>query len=71
MSEFDYDNYISPCINICKLDVDEKYCIGCYRTTLEIKSWFRLSREEKLRIMADCKERGGSNRPKMSDGNGV
>jgi predicted Fe-S protein YdhL (DUF1289 family) len=52
MNKFDYDNYISPCRNICKLDVDGKFCIGCYRTTDEIGGWKRFSKEEKLTVMA-------------------
>lgn len=64
MSGFDYDNYISPCKNICKLDIDENYCIGCHRTRLEIKSWFRYSKDEKLKIMEVCKEREKNGFPK-------
>ncbi len=64
MSGFDYDNYLSPCKNICKLDVDEQFCIGCYRTTGEIKSWFRLNREQKLAIMEECKSREKNGFPK-------
>jgi uncharacterized protein len=64
MADFDYDQYISPCKNICRLDLDENYCIGCYRTKLEIKSWFRLTREEKLKTMEICKEREKTGFPK-------
>lgn len=29
----------SPCIDICKIDEDTGYCLGCYRTKQEIKQW--------------------------------
>jgi len=52
MTEFDYDNYLSPCKDLCKLDYDKTYCTGCYRTVDEKKKWFQYSREEKLKIMS-------------------
>lgn len=57
MAGFDYDNYISPCKNICKLDADRKFCIGCYRTVEERKNWYKYSKEEKLEIMSILPER--------------
>jgi predicted Fe-S protein YdhL (DUF1289 family) len=64
MSPLDYDKYLSPCKNICLLDPDEKYCTGCLRTKKEISSWWRFSREEKLSIMDDLKEREKHGYPK-------
>ena len=57
MSGFDYDNYISPCKDICRLDSDGKFCIGCYRTDDEIRGWRKYTREEKLEIMSILPER--------------
>ena len=57
MAGFDYDSFISPCRDICKLDVDEKFCIGCYRTKDEIGSWKTFSKEEKLAVMDILPER--------------
>ncbi|MEA3446212.1 MAG: DUF1289 domain-containing protein [Bacteroidota bacterium] len=57
MSKFDYENYISPCRDKCRLDVDKKFCIGCYRTKDELKAWKHLSKEEKLVIMKIIPER--------------
>lgn len=61
---FDYDNYISPCKDICIMDVDDHYCVGCYRTKSEIKKWYKFSKEEKLAIMEqlDSREQNGFNR---------
>jgi uncharacterized protein len=64
MAGFDYDNYISPCKNICTTDVDNKFCIGCYRTVPEIKAWFRYTKEEKLAIMDELPEREKHGYPK-------
>ena len=55
-SDFDYDNFISPCIDKCKLDVDQKYCIACKRTLEERRNWKYYSKEEKLRIMENLKK---------------
>ena len=54
---FDYDNFISPCKDICSLDVDGHFCIGCYRTKEEIASWKDFSKKEKLIIMDILPER--------------
>ena len=50
-SNFDYDSYISPCKDLCKLDVDKKYCIGCKRTITELKNWKNYTKETKMHIM--------------------
>ena len=40
----------SPCINICKYDISNNYCTGCFRTPAEISKWFYLSEEERSKI---------------------
>ncbi|NOZ45715.1 MAG: DUF1289 domain-containing protein [Chlorobi bacterium] len=55
--KFDYDNYISPCIDKCRLDVDKTYCIACKRTVEEKKNWKTYTKEEKLKIMEELKSR--------------
>jgi uncharacterized protein len=47
----------SPCIKVCTLDPETGLCEGCGRTREEIARWFRLSEEERLRIMAELPER--------------
>jgi predicted Fe-S protein YdhL (DUF1289 family) len=47
----------SPCVRVCLLDPETGLCEGCGRTREEIGQWFRLSEEERLRIMADLPER--------------
>lgn len=47
----------SPCKNICVLDQDNGYCIGCFRTIEEISKWQMLSYIDKERIIEQCKVR--------------
>lgn len=44
------DSYVSPCIQICKLD-ESNICVGCKRTKEEITKWMRYSHEERMAIM--------------------
>ncbi|KLK92688.1 DUF1289 domain-containing protein [Microvirga sp. KLBC 81] len=47
----------SPCIRVCTLDPETGLCEGCGRTREEIGRWYRLTEEERLRIMAELPER--------------
>ncbi len=47
----------TPCVRVCTLDPETGLCEGCGRTREEIGTWFRLSEEERLRIMAELPER--------------
>ena len=29
-----------PCIGVCKLDRNDKYCVGCGRTTDQIRDYY-------------------------------
>lgn len=49
----------TPCINICRMDEDNRYCIGCFRTLEEIKQWATLSETERQTIMAQLDTRSG------------
>jgi len=42
----------SPCISVCRLDLDEAICLGCGRTLDEIAAWSRLGSESRRQIMA-------------------
>ncbi|MFZ9649417.1 MAG: DUF1289 domain-containing protein [Fluviibacter sp.] len=46
----------SPCVNICRMDTDNHYCVGCWRTLDEIRLWSTMSAEERqgvLDLLAD------------------
>ena len=40
---------VSPCINICTLQDD--FCIGCGRSTLEIAEWAKATMKRKKEIL--------------------
>ncbi len=48
---------LSPCINVCIINAETGFCLGCYRTRGEISEWPQLAHAEKIRIIADLKER--------------
>ena len=43
---------LSPCILICQLDASRTYCVGCQRTTAEIRDWQSLSEDAKRELLA-------------------
>ena len=47
----------SPCKNICRMDDDDKFCIGCHRTTNEIKNWSHYSTNIKLKLIKELRTR--------------
>jgi predicted Fe-S protein YdhL (DUF1289 family) len=49
----------TPCINICRMDEQNRFCIGCFRTLDELKRWSGMTEEERLAIMAQLDERAG------------
>lgn len=49
----------TPCINICHMDEQNRFCIGCFRTLDELKRWSGMTEEERLAIMAQLDERAG------------
>lgn len=46
------DYVSSPCINLCQLDADGRFCRGCFRSLDEIAAWSRVSNAEKRAIVA-------------------
>jgi len=51
------DEVASPCQNICQIDPQTGYCVGCLRTIDEITDWLEMSNEEKRRLLAQLGER--------------
>ncbi len=52
----------SPCTSICMLN-DEDVCVGCYRTSQEIREWSYLDRDQRLDVLVRCGERNQKNNP--------
>jgi uncharacterized protein len=42
----------SPCIRLCTMDVQDRYCLGCARTRAEIASWWGMPDAEKRQVLA-------------------
>jgi predicted Fe-S protein YdhL (DUF1289 family) len=42
---------ISPCVRICTIDDDKRFCVGCGRTLEEIGRWTSYSEAERRQIM--------------------
>ncbi|CAE6702971.1 hypothetical protein R69927_03147 [Paraburkholderia domus] len=42
----------NPCINICRMDHNDKFCQGCWRTLPEISRWDRMSDQQKADVAA-------------------
>lgn len=38
----------SPCVNVCVIHTGTGFCLGCYRTAEEIKTWSKLNSEERV-----------------------
>ena len=47
----------SPCIRVCVMDGDKRYCLGCWRTLDEITRWGTMSEEEHAQVMASLAKR--------------
>ena len=43
--------YITPCVQVCRIDVESKVCRGCGRTIDEIREWMSYTEEERMAIM--------------------
>lgn len=54
------DTLANPCINICRMDLANRFCQGCSRTRLEIGSWPRMSDAERAQILAALPARRAS-----------
>jgi len=42
---------LSPCINVCQVDVERGWCTGCLRTLDEIADWSQSSDAEKRAVL--------------------
>lgn len=41
----------SPCIGLCQMDGQRRYCMGCGRTLNEIATWSRMSVDDKRAVL--------------------
>jgi len=47
----------SPCMGVCRMDVDGKLCVGCLRTLDEVASWSTATEETRFAILKNVAER--------------
>jgi predicted Fe-S protein YdhL (DUF1289 family) len=47
----------SPCIGICRMDDDNRYCSGCLRTIDEIAAWSTATEETRWTVLRAVQER--------------
>lgn len=47
----------SPCVDVCKFDRRKDMCVGCWRTTEEIRSWRKMTDHRRRQIFADRRRR--------------
>jgi uncharacterized protein len=47
----------SPCVQVCVVDSDGRYCLGCLRTLDEIAAWGSLSAAQKGAVLDALEQR--------------
>ncbi|RRD55948.1 DUF1289 domain-containing protein [Comamonadaceae bacterium OH2545_COT-014] len=47
----------SPCVSVCRLTDDRRYCLGCFRSLDEIRAWKNLDDHGKKAVWQHIAER--------------
>ena len=47
----------SPCVSLCKMDAERRYCMGCLRTIEEIVNWSKADDDYKRGVSAEIRRR--------------
>lgn len=47
----------SPCVNVCRLDDDGRWCLGCGRTLAEIGAWSGADAAQQAAIVERARQR--------------
>lgn len=47
----------SPCVGVCQIDRDTRFCLGCWRTIEEIAHWSRYADPQRLEVLERLRER--------------
>jgi predicted Fe-S protein YdhL (DUF1289 family) len=50
----------SPCIDVCKIDGQSGFCVGCLRTREEIREWKGTTDDRRRQIIGDCARRAAT-----------
>ncbi len=63
-------NVTSPCIDVCKMDSNKEFCLGCHRTIPEIRDWKNMSETDRRtllnKVAARQKARDALNTPNLT-----
>lgn len=51
------DAAASPCTNVCRIDADSGWCLGCWRTLDEIARWSTAGPGDRAAILASLPDR--------------
>ncbi len=62
------DEIDSPCVRVCVVHPEARICMGCHRTTDEIRLWSKMSPNERRDIMRTLPERAPLLRPRRRGG---
>ena len=46
----------SPCIEVCKMDIENNYCLGCGRSINQLTNWTNYTEKEKNEIINNLKK---------------
>lgn len=59
----------SPCVGVCSIDRETRFCLGCWRTIEEIAHWSRYEDPKRLEVLDALRERqseAGVNRRRVT-----
>lgn len=57
----------SPCVRVCALDPAGEFCVGCWRSTVEITAWASMDAGEKHDTLARTEVRKAARREQMRE----
>lgn len=47
----------SPCVSLCKMDMERRFCLGCRRSIAEIVAWGTADDDYKRGVWAELRHR--------------
>ena len=53
----------SPCVSVCRMDVDSALCVGCCRTIQEIAGWSQMDDAARREVWRRIEQRAQEHRP--------
>lgn len=59
----------SPCVGVCSIDRETRFCLGCFRSMEEIAHWSRYDDPKRLEVIEALRQRqteAGVNRRRVT-----